>query len=154
MAKKSKNVAAHNEKLDTALHKPDSESVIPDGYMDFLAHIKQRIQAAQVKAILSVNSELIKLYWHIGGNLSQKEHEEGWGAKVIERLARDLKSSFPDRTGFSKRNLLYMRQFSDAYPDFEITQQLVAQIPWGHNVILLTKVKNSPERFWYAQKTI
>ncbi len=111
--------------------------IIGPEYAVFLEQIKTKIRSAQIKATYVVNQELIKLYWEIGKDLAQKEENEGWGAKVI---AKDLKDEFPNIKGFSKRNLLYMKQFADAYPDFEFTQQAVAQIPWEQNIVLLEKL--------------
>ncbi len=130
------------------------ENVSLNEYAQTLADLKRQIQEAQLKAAVAVNRELISLYWRIGKTLAQKENQGGWGAKVIAKLANDLRSAFPTMKGFSPRNLLYMRQFADAYPDFEITQQAVAQIPWGHNVLLLTKLKETNQRLWYIQKII
>jgi predicted nuclease of restriction endonuclease-like (RecB) superfamily len=125
-----------------------------DGYDDFLRELKERIRSAQVKAALSVNRELVLLYWQIGREIIVRQQQQGWGAKVIERLARDLKAAFPDMKGFSRTNLLYMRAFAEAYPDQQIVQQLVGQIPWGHNVRILDAVKDSSAKLWYVQKTI
>jgi predicted nuclease of restriction endonuclease-like (RecB) superfamily len=132
----------------------NSDLLSNEEYSKTLADLKNHIQEAQPKAAVSVNRELIRLYWQIGKTISIKERQGGWGAKVISKLSTDLGSTFPNMKGFSPRNLLYMRQFADAYPDFEITQQALAQIPWGHNVLLLTKIKDSAERLWYAKKTI
>ncbi len=125
-----------------------------DGYDDFLQELKERIRSAQVKAALSVNRELVLLYWQIGRETIIRQQQQGWGAKVIERLARDLKAAFPDMKGFSVRNLKYMRAFAEAYPDEQIVQQAAALIPWFHNCVILDKVKNKFEREWYIQKTI
>jgi predicted nuclease of restriction endonuclease-like (RecB) superfamily len=116
--------------------------------------LKKRIRSAQVKAAIAVNQELIVLYWQIGQEILAQQQQKGWGSKVIERLAKDLKREFPDMKGFSTRNLKYMRAFAEAWPDEPIVQQLVAQIPWGHNVRLLELVKNPKERLWYVQQTI
>ena len=97
---------------------------------------------------------MLELYWDIGKTIVEKQKEEGWGTKLIERMSKDLKSAFPKMTGLSARNMLYMRQFAEAYPDFTITQRVVAQIPWGHNVILLDRIKDVKQRLWYANKTI
>lgn len=131
-----------------------SDSAIPREYKIFLHEIKERILSSQVKAALAVNSELITLYWEIGFRLHLKQKSEGWGAKTIERLANDLKSDFPDMKGFSHRNLKYMVHFAREYPEFAIGQQLVAQIPWGHNLLLLQKIASPEERLWYINKTI
>lgn len=123
-------------------------------YAAFLNGLKQRIRSAQVKAALAVNQELILLYWQIGRDILTRQQSEGWGAKVIERLAKDLKREFPDMRGFSPRNLKYMRAFAEAYLDEAIVQEVLAQIPWYHNIALLEKVKAPEARLWYAQKTI
>ena len=127
---------------------------VPDNYDDFLRSLKKRIRTAQVRAALAVNKELVLLYWQIGKEILERQSQEGWGAKVISRLAKDLKAEFPDMKGFSRTNLLYMRAFADTYPDEQIVQQLVGQIPWGHNVRILDSVKNQDERIWYIQQTI
>ena len=123
-------------------------------YAEFLDGLKQRIRSAQVKAALAVNQELVLLYWQLGCEILARQEKEGWGSKVIQQLAKDLKQEFPDMRGFSRSNLLYMRAFAKAYPDEQFVQQLAGQIPWFHNCILLDKVKDLKERQWYIQKTI
>ncbi|MES1024912.1 PDDEXK nuclease domain-containing protein [Gloeocapsa sp. BRSZ] len=125
-----------------------------EGYDQFLRDLKERIRSAQVRAALAVNRELVLLYWQIGRDILTRQQQQGWGAKVIDRLAADLRSSFPEIKGFSPRNLKYMRTFAEAYPDESFVQQLVALIPWGHNVRILDLVKDSTERLWYMQQTI
>jgi predicted nuclease of restriction endonuclease-like (RecB) superfamily len=132
----------------TNLFNPGSE------YDRFLSDLKDRIRAAQVKAALAVNRELVLLYWQIGREILSRQEQQGWGAKVIPKLARDLQQEFPDMKGFSARNLKYMRSFAEAYPDEAIVQQLAAQIPWFHNCMLLEKIKDATERQWYIQQTI
>lgn len=110
--------------------------------------------AAQLRAVLAVNRELISLYWGIGRDILTRQKDQGWGAKVIDQLAADLRKAFPEMTGFSPRNLKYMRAFADAWPDEAIVQQLAAQIPWFHNCVLLGQVKNRDEREWYIRQTI
>ncbi|MEM8611392.1 MAG: PDDEXK nuclease domain-containing protein [Cyanobacteria bacterium P01_H01_bin.105] len=126
----------------------------PDNYRQFLQSLKDRIRSAQVKAALAVNQELIVLYWQIGREILDRQQQEGWGTKVIDRLAKDLKRDFPEMTGFSARNLKYMRAFADAYPDAQVVQQVLSQIPWGHNVRLLDALKTPEDRLWYARQTI
>ena len=92
-------------------------------YSALLTRIKRQIQEAQTKAIIAVNSELIQLYWKVGQEILTRQKKEGWGAKVVERLSKDLKKSFPDLKGFSQRNLLYMRKFAEDYPNFAIVQR-------------------------------
>ncbi len=123
-------------------------------YKTFLHEIKERIVSSQLKAIVAVNRELIALYWEIGFRVHLKQKGEGWGAKTVERLAKDLKSAFPDMKGFSLTNIKYMVQFAREYPDFAISQQVVGQIPWGHNILLLQRLASLEERLWYANKTI
>ena len=131
-----------------------TEPLIPDSYRQFLADLKGRIRAAQLRASMAVNRELVLLYWQIGRDILDRQEREHWGAKVIDRLAADLKRAFPDMKGFSPRNLKYMRAFGEAWPDEAIVQQLVAQIPWGHNVCILDLVKAPQDRIWYAKATI
>ncbi len=131
-----------------------TDKLLADGYDDFLQQVKQRIRTAQVKASLSVNRELILLYWQIGYEILTRSQKQGWGAKVVTKLAKDLKNAFPDMKGFSERNLKYMRTFAETYPDEQIVQQLVAQIPWGHNLRILDSVKETSVRLLYVQKTI
>jgi predicted nuclease of restriction endonuclease-like (RecB) superfamily len=114
---------------------PKEISFLPDYYDEFFQALKERIRSAQIKAALAVNRELILLYWQIGQDILERQKREGWGAKVIDLLSRDLRLEFPDIKGFSPRNLKYMRTFAEAYPDEQIVQQVVAQIPWGHKAI-------------------
>lgn len=123
-------------------------------YVLLLDSLKTKIRSAQIKAALSVNTEMILLYWEIGKSILERQEEEGWGKNIINRLSQDLKTSFPEMKGFSSRNLGYMKRFAELYPDDVILQQLVAQIPWGHNVILMDKVKSAEERLWYAKSAI
>ena len=133
---------------------PRQTSLFPDReYAEFLDGLKQRIRSAQVKAALAVNQELIHLYWQIGRDILTRQAEEGWGSKVIQRLAKDLKREFPDIKGFSRTNLLYMRAFAKAYPDEEFVHRAGGQIPWKHNCLLIDKVKDLEQRLWYIQKT-
>ena len=132
----------------------NASNLLPKGYDELLIQLKERIRAAQVRAGLAVNREMILLYWQIGRDILTRQQQEGWGAKVIDRLAADLRRSFPDMSGLSTRNLKYMRAFGQAWPNEPIVQQLVAQIPWGHNVRLLDYVKNPAEREWYIRATI
>jgi len=127
---------------------------LPNGYYEFLGYLKEKIRTAQIKAVISVNRELILLYWEIGMDILTRQRKERWGTKVIERLALDLKNEFPNMNGFSVRNLKYMRAFAEANPKKTIVQQLAAQIPWFHNCVLMDKVKDPTERIWYAQKTV
>lgn len=121
------------------------------GYEKFLGELKQRIQGAQLRAGLAVNRELVLLYWSIGKDILRRQNREGWGARVIDRLGRDLTREFPEMTGFSARNLKYMRKFAETWRNESIVQATLAQLPWYHHIALLEKVKNQAERIWYAQ---
>lgn len=185
--------------------KPEkATATVPTGYGPLLAELKSRVRAAQVKAALAVNRELIALYWDIGRVILQRQQAEGWGAKVVARLAADLQAEFPELKGFSRPNLLFMRAFAAAWSETpivlqpvrqlagsklsqpitesetataEIVQQPVGQIagailqqvvaefpaippepmaslPWGHNLVLLTKLKQPAERLWYAHAAL
>lgn len=123
-------------------------------YLTFLNTIKKDIQTSRVKAALAVNRELILLYWRIGNEILTRKKEQGWGSEVVKALSQDLKHTFPEMKGFSERNLVYMQTFASSHPDYESTQQLVAQIPWGHITHLLDKVSDRETRIWYIEKTI
>lgn len=127
---------------------------LPPDYAAWLAELKGRIHAAQQRASLAVNRELVLLYWQIGRDILARQNREGWGAKVIERLAQDLRNAFPDMKGFSPRNLKYMRAFAEAWADAEFVQGVLAQLPWYHQLALLDKLKTPEERRWYAAKAL
>lgn len=110
-------------------------------YHSLFTDIKQKIQKAQLKAIISVNAEMIFLYWQIGKSIDDKQSFEGWSSKIIPKLSKDLKSEFPDAKGYSERNLGYMLRFAKEYPNETILQQAFAKIPWGHNLLLI-EIKN------------
>ncbi|HNA61619.1 MAG TPA: PDDEXK nuclease domain-containing protein [Rhabdochlamydiaceae bacterium] len=130
-----------------------NEVVDSKSYDKFIEHIKKDILDSQLRAAASINKELIELYWRIGKMLSEKASAESWGSKTIERIARDLSSSFPNVTAFSHRNLKFMRQFADCYPN-GIRETAVSLIPWGHNILLMQKVQEPEKRLWYAQQTV
>lgn len=144
-------------------------------YPALLTDIKQCIRAAQTRAILAVNRELLALYWDIGRLIDGRQKQEGWGAGVIPRLAIDLHNELPEEKGFSERNIKLMVQFFREYPALfseeaigqplvaqlaseassaEIVQPAVAQIPWAHNVLLMQRVKDRATRLWYAEATL
>ena len=134
----------------------------PEGYTDWLADLKTRIHSAQQRATLAVNHELVLLYWQIGLEILDRQAEQGWGAKVVDRLAHDLRTAFPEMKGFSPRNLKYMRAFAEAWPDLKRVQQpagsfvqgSLAQLPWYHHIALLDKLQTAEERLWYAEKAV
>jgi len=144
-------------------------------YQGLLRDIKSRIRAAQIRASLSVNRELIQLYWDVGEMIVNRQRTEGWGKSIVDKLATDLHKNFPGIEGFSPRNIWRMRAFYIAWVrdkpqpkgaksgrlrsarvpprEREFLPRAVAEIPWGHNIVLLEKLKNSAERIWYARQT-
>jgi predicted nuclease of restriction endonuclease-like (RecB) superfamily len=104
------------------------------------------MQTAQLKASLAVNREAVLLYWSLGKSILAWQEGEGWGTRVVERLAQDLHSAFPEIRGLSPCNLGYMKAFAEAWPDEPIVQQLVAKLPWGHNVRLIEQAKDHAAR--------
>ncbi|KVU66177.1 PDDEXK nuclease domain-containing protein [Burkholderia ubonensis] len=125
-----------------------------DDYRSWLTDLKQRVEHARQRAAASANRELVTLYWQIGRDILERQQQRGWGAKVIDQLARDLKDAFPDMRGFSPRNLKYMRALAQAWPAPEFVQQPAAQLPWFHLCTLLDKVKDPADRDWYAGKSL
>lgn len=131
-----------------------SSEILIEAYQELLDDLKHRIRNARVHAALSVNRELILLYWQIGQVILERQAQDGWGAKVIERLANDLRQEFSDMRGLSRANLFYMRAFAEAYPNEQIVQQLAGQIPWWHNVVIMTRIKDPELREWYIRACI
>lgn len=127
---------------------------MPDGYAAVLADIKQRIQAERLRVVMAANSAMVILYWDIGRLILDRQEREGWGAKVIDRLAADLREAYPDMSGLSPRNLLFMRSFAAAYPESPIVKQLVSQLPWGHIIRLLQRIKEPAVRHWYVKASL
>jgi len=143
-----------NQLNNVVFPQPESLLEIPEWYADFIVQVKNRIESERIKTVLAANTAMILLYWEIGSWILQRQHQEGWGAKVIDRMSFDLKQAFPDMQGFSPRNLKYMRKFAEAWPGQELVQRTVALIPWRSNITLLDKLKDPDIRLWYAQKTI
>lgn len=129
-------------------------SGMPKGYGSWLAGLKAKIREARLRTALSVNTELMGLYWRIGREILDRQERDGWGAKVVGRLATDLRAEFAGMHGFSRANLLYMRAFAEAWPDPTIVQRVVGRLPWGQNIELLTKLKDPVARLWYAEATL
>jgi len=124
-------------------------------YLEWLNKLKEKIRTTQIKAALSANSELIRLYWDIGKDIFEKQEIKGWGNSIVENLSIDLKSEFPNMKGFSKRNLFYMKKFYTFYKtNFSKVQQLVAQIPWGHNILIISKSQDINEAILYLNETL
>lgn len=131
------------------------KEILPPEYRPWLETIKTTIRSAQIKAALTVNKQLILLYWELGRMIVQKQEEAGWGAAVVEQLASDLRAEFPDMSGFSRTNLFYVRQFYLFYRNAdEFVQQLVGQIPWGHNILIFRKIKEVGTARFYLEATL
>jgi predicted nuclease of restriction endonuclease-like (RecB) superfamily len=127
---------------------------VSDTYPALLADLRQRIHGARLQAALAVNRELVLLYWSIGRDILAREQSEGWGLEAVDRLAGELRQTFPEMTGVSARNLGYMRAFAEAWADESLVQQVAAQLPWSHHILLLDAVKAPIEREWYAKAAI
>jgi predicted nuclease of restriction endonuclease-like (RecB) superfamily len=126
---------------------------MPEWYQVFLDSVTQRIQLGRLNSAAALTKELISTNWTIGRLILDRQDSEGWGTKVIDRLAADLKQAFPGTTGFSPRNLKYMRSFAEAWPELAIVQGL-AQLPWYHHIALLEKLRDSDTRLWYAAAAV
>lgn len=124
-------------------------------YAAWFADLKQRLIKARQAAALALNTAVIEFYWELGRDIAQKEKLAEWGDRFIERLSRDLCHDFPDMKGFSRRNLYAIRQWYLFYAErFEIVPQPVAQLPWGHNRLIASKIRNQDEALWYALSSI
>lgn len=144
-----------------------------NNYVSLLADIKLQVQNAQTRAILAVNSELIRLYWQVGFLIENRQQQEGYGTSVVPRLARDLQNELPGIRGFSERNINRMLAFYREYPNLtfviesgnpdgsvlpqpvaNIPSSLILSIPWGHHTELMTRIKDLPTRRWYMESII
>ncbi len=128
--------------------------IIDQEYSAFVSQLKQRIVASQQKALLYVNRELVLLYHQIGILILQMQKKKGWGAKVIDQISLDLRAAFPAMKGFSTRNLKYMRKFAENYHDIAFVQEVLAQLPWYHNITLLDKITDPSIRLFYIEHAI
>lgn len=128
---------------------------LPSGYTDLLGELKIRVRSARTKALRTVNTQLIELYWSIGKTILERQAIDGWGSGVIGRLAEDLGAEFPDMTGLSRSNLQYMRSFAEAWPAFDPNvPQPVGHLPWGHIRTILDKRLEPAAREWYAAAAV
>lgn len=136
-------------------------------YRNWIQELKLKVRSAQIKAAIAVNKELILFYWELGSMIAQKIKQSNWGDKILENVSKDLKEAFPEMSGFSERNLKYCKFFYEFYSEsigqplvalspqeLMFRQQLVAQIPWGHNILIFTKLKQLDAALFYIQKTI
>lgn len=125
------------------------------GYADLLVRLKDRVRQTQFRAARAVNTEVLRLYWSIGRDILDRQESAGWGSQVVEMLAADLKREFPEQRGWSRRNLLYMRRVAQAWPtESEFVQQAAAQLPWGHLMVILDRLKARDERDWYTARAV
>ena len=147
-----KRLALGRQRGDARFPATPPKAGLPADYPDALGAIKRRIQEERLRVVLAANSAMVLLYWDIGRMILERQDRAGWGAKVIDRLAADLREAFPEMKGFSPRNLKYMRAFAAAWPERSIVQEPLAQIPWYHHIALLEKVHDPAERLWYARQ--
>ncbi|HAM38061.1 MAG: hypothetical protein A2474_02980 [Elusimicrobia bacterium RIFOXYC2_FULL_34_12] len=131
----------------------ENRIVLDKTYLNFLNEIKHKIASARIQASRHLNKELIELYWDIGKTIIEKQKQYGWGQSIVEKLANDLQNGFPNLRGYSSRNLWDMRRFYDTYKDSSILRQLVAEIPWGHNLMIINKISNMKEREYYIKSS-
>ncbi|MDI3195753.1 PDDEXK nuclease domain-containing protein [Pseudarthrobacter sp. AL07] len=127
---------------------------MPDWYPELLESVSREVSAGRSRAIASVNREMLLSYWTIGRELASRESAQGWGSKVVTRLSADVRSAFPEATGFSPRNLRYMKSFAQAWPDFPMLQAPLATLPWYHQIALLEKLGDPKTRLWYAAAAV
>lgn len=127
---------------------------LPSSYAKALAELKQRIRKTRLTTIVTANTAMVRLYWHVGNVIHANQGRAGWGAKVIDRLSYDLRKTFPDMAGLSSRNLHYMRAFAGAWSEREIVQAPLAQLTWYHHLALLEKIDDKRHRLWYAAKAV
>ncbi|MCD6207193.1 MAG: DUF1016 family protein [Methanosarcinales archaeon] len=150
----SKRKSRGRSREEASFPVPAGKTEMPAEYTAVLGELKKRIQSERLRVTLAANSAMVLMYWDIGKVILDRQEHQGWGAKVIDRLSHDLKTAFPDMKGFSPRNLKYMRTFAEAWPEREIVQRTVAQIPWRSNLALLDKLEDYQTRLWYAHNTI
>ncbi|WP_282949064.1 PDDEXK nuclease domain-containing protein [Cellulomonas endometrii] len=127
--------------------------VEPAGYGDLLEQLKARVRSAQLRAVRAANTEVLRLYWSIGSDILERQRTAGWGGKVVDRLAADLRREFPEMRGWSRSNLMYMRRAAAVWPsEPEFVQQPVGRLPWGHVTVLLDRLPTREDRDWYAAR--
>jgi predicted nuclease of restriction endonuclease-like (RecB) superfamily len=130
-------------------------NLLPTDYRIWLENIKVTIRSTQIKAALSVNEKLIELYWRLGKGIDEKIQNAHWGEGIIKRIASDLKTEFPNLTGFSRDNIYFMLRFYRFYQNAgSIVEQLVQQLPWGHNILIFRKSKSLEDAIFYIKATI
>lgn len=142
------------KRADASFPVPPGHDGLPDSYADVLGNIKRRIQTERLRVTMAANSAMVVLYWDIGRLILDRQEHEGWGTKVIDRLSADLRDAYPEMRGLSPRNLLFMRSFAAVYSESQIVKQLVSQLPWGHIIRLLQRIKEPDVRNWYVKASI
>ncbi|QNE19986.1 DUF1016 domain-containing protein [Kribbella qitaiheensis] len=133
---------------------PPSKTSMPSWCPDLLDSVASHVSSGHRRAVSAANAEMLGSYWSVGREILDRQDQEGWGSKVIDRLSADLKERFPGTKGYSPRNLKYMRSFALAWPDPAIVQRSVAQLPWRHHVALMEKLDSPDLRLWYARATL
>lgn len=131
-----------------------ARSMMPEWNPELLASVSERVRVGRSKAVAAANNELLATYWAIGRDILERQEQEGWGSRVVDRLSADLRQAFPEAKGFSPRNLKYMRAFSDRLSEESIVQAPLAQLPWYHQIALLEKLSDAESRLWYAAAAI
>ena len=139
---------------DSRFTAPPSLAGLPDSYGTTLEEIKSHLQSARIRAVLAANPIVIEAYWHTGKIILQRQQEAAWGAKVIDRLSADLRKAFPEMQGLSTRNLLAMKILAREFPNSPIAQQPVAQLPWGHVLQIIQRIKDPVDREFYIRETL
>ncbi|MGI5197204.1 PDDEXK nuclease domain-containing protein [Streptomyces sp. CA-288835] len=132
---------------------PAQQSALPSWYGDLLGEVKETVAGARLRAQRAVNTELVQMYWQIGKLILARQEQEGWGAKVVGRLAADLKTAFPNQRGFSRRSLMYMHKMARVWPE-PIVQQPAAQLPWGHIMLMLDRLDTQAELDFYVTEAV
>ncbi|MCL2092079.1 MAG: PDDEXK nuclease domain-containing protein [Micrococcales bacterium] len=131
------------------------EGALPPGYAEWLADLKARVRTTQFRAARAANTEVLRLYWSIGHDILVRQRDQGWGAKVVQRLAQDLATEFPGQSGWSKRNLQWMRKAAEAWPTLaEFVHHVGAQLPWRHITVLMDRLDSREARDWYAARAV
>jgi predicted nuclease of restriction endonuclease-like (RecB) superfamily len=127
---------------------------LPPGYAKVLGDLTKRIKETRLATVIAANTEMVRLYWQVGRVILARQEQEGWGAKVIDRLSYDLRRAFPDMAGLSARNLKYMRAFASTWTDREVVQAPLAQLTWYHHLALIEKLDDKAVRLWYATRAV
>ena len=139
---------------DASFPVPPPAGSVPDWYPALLDSVSERVSTGRGRAIAAVTRELVATYWAVGRDILVRQSEQGWGARVIDRLSADLQDRFPGARGFSPRNLKYMRALAEAWPEAAIVQAPLAQLPWYHHIALLTRLSEPDARLWYAAQAV